>query len=119
MAGLLQHQDAGQRTLLIADDVPLTRRAICEAAVASPFFQGEYGMPAFKPPTEGAPSMGKVYDTALSRKALGGWTPKFPSFAAFMAEQPAPSAAVAAAGAGAGAVDKSNASTTSSSAAAR
>ena len=53
-------------------------------------------MPAFKPPTEGQPSLGKVYDTSLSRKALGGWEPKYPSFASFMAAQAAPAEAPAA-----------------------
>ncbi len=76
----------------------MTRKEICSAAVASPFFEGQYGMPAFRPPAEGAPSLGKVYDTSVSRKALGGWTPLYPSFAAFMAaQQPAPAPTTAAA----------------------
>lgn len=96
MAGLLAPKGDIGRVLLIADNVPLTRREICAAAVASPFFQGQYGMPAFKPPSEGVPSLGKVYDTSRSREALGGWEPKYSSFAAFMAEQQ-PAAAEAAA----------------------
>ena len=99
MAGLLRHEDPAARTLLVADDVPMTRKEICAAAVASPFFQGQYEMPAFKPPAEGVPSLGKVYDTALSRRALGGWTPKYASFAAFMAAQAPPEEGAPAAGA--------------------
>lgn len=91
MAGLLRYEDPSTRTLLVADDVPMTRKEICAAAVASRFFRGQYGMPAFKPPpAEGAPSLGKVYDTSRSRRALGGWVPKYASFASFMAAQPPP-----------------------------
>lgn len=90
LAGLLRHEDPSKRTLLVADDVPMTRKEICAAAVDSPFFRGQYGMPAFKPPAEGAPSLGKVYDTSVSRRALGGWVPRYASFAGFMAAQPPP-----------------------------
>jgi hypothetical protein len=86
MAGLLKTSPTTQpRTLLISDDSPLTRKQICEAAVASPFFKGQYQMPVFKVTPDAPVSMGKVYDTTRSREALGGWMPKYASFSQFMA----------------------------------
>ncbi|GAB5030798.1 rossmann-fold nad binding domain-containing protein [Nannochloropsis oceanica] len=104
MAGLLHHHtirvdNNGQnnskndgRILLISDDNPLTRKQICEAAVASPLFEGQYQMPIFKPSEEGKRSLGKVYDTSKSRAALGGWVPRYPSFKTFMKALNPPSA---------------------------
>ncbi len=90
MAGLLHHhtKDEAERVLLIADNEPLTRKQICAAAVASPAFKGQYQMPVFKVAEDAPKSLGKVYDTRRSRAALAGWTPKYPSFAAFMASLP-------------------------------
>lgn len=89
MAALLHHHEKADqnfgRVLLISDNQPLTRKQICEAAVQSPFFRGKYEMPIFKRPSDTPRSLGKVYDTSASRAALGGWTPKYPSFAVFMA----------------------------------
>ena len=64
------------------------RRQICEAAVSSPLYQGKSKLPTFKPPEAPAgslPSLGKVYDTTVSRAVLGGWRPLHPSFSSFMA----------------------------------
>jgi len=106
MAGLLHHHTIGadngknkkdERILLISDDNPLTRKQICEAAVASPLFEGQSEMPVFKPSEEGKKSLGKVYDTSRSRAALGGWVPKYPSFKTFMAGLSSPTSSVAAA----------------------
>lgn len=106
MAGLLHHHTIGVdngkknkndgRILLISDDDPLTRKQICEAAVASPLFEGQYQIPVFKPSEEGKRSLGKVYDTSKSRAALGGWVPKYPSFKTFMKGLNTPSSVSAA-----------------------
>jgi hypothetical protein len=63
------------------------RKQICEAAVSSPAFRGKYKVPVFKV-EEGVPqSLGKIYEDAKSREALGGWKPRYSSFADFMSKQ--------------------------------
>lgn len=44
-------------------------------------------MPVFKVDEAAPKSLGKVYDTTVSRSLMGGWTPLYPSFITFMAKQ--------------------------------
>jgi hypothetical protein len=46
-------------------------------------------MPVFKVDAAAPKSLGKVYDSSLSRRVMGDWTPRYPSFAAYMAQQTA------------------------------
>lgn len=71
----------------MCDDAWTARRQICEAAVSSPLYKGKHKMPVFKVDEAAPKSLGKVYDTTVSRSLMGGWTPLYPSFITFMAKQ--------------------------------
>ena len=71
----------------IADGEPLTREEICEAALASPVYEGKK-VPAF---TQERKDTGKRIVAARAKAALPGWTPKYTSFKAAMASIPADS----------------------------
>ena len=66
-------------TLLAADDAPMTRDAICRAAVRAPRFAGRAVPPFTK--TEGG--VGKVVDCTHTRERVG-WQPRYKTFDAFI-----------------------------------
>lgn len=67
------------KVYLACDDKPVTRKEICESALASGIFP-EHRMPTFK--SEFGPR-GKVCNGALTRKALN-WAPRYTSFTSYM-----------------------------------
>lgn len=75
-----------REVFVVADGQPLSRREICEAAVASKRYGEKATMPRFEAPAElpmgGA--NGKRLDAGKARQQLG-WQPRYASFAEFMA----------------------------------
>ena len=93
----LLHKPKDLKTLLISDDKPMSRQQICEAAISSEVFGKNLSLPNFnyepQVPVSVAkgddlitpvPGQGKIYNTEVTRKALGDWTPMYPSFGVYM-----------------------------------
>jgi len=81
LATLLKPLSDAKRLFLVSDGVPISRQAICEGALKCPAYLDK-NLPKFT----GDPNTinGKKYDTSLICKTFE-WTPKFKSFAEFMA----------------------------------
>jgi len=80
VAALLRGRAEGGALYIAADNDPLTRQQICNAALQNAQYAGA-AAPAFTA-TEGG--RGKVYNTTATRRALD-WQPLYPSFRDYMA----------------------------------
>eukprot|EP00747_Dinoflagellata_sp_TGD_P078328 gnl/TRDRNA2_/TRDRNA2_160012_c1_seq1.p1 gnl/TRDRNA2_/TRDRNA2_160012_c1~~gnl/TRDRNA2_/TRDRNA2_160012_c1_seq1.p1 ORF type:complete len:337 (-),score=69.26 gnl/TRDRNA2_/TRDRNA2_160012_c1_seq1:6-1016(-) len=81
-------QTSRGEVMVVADGSPVSRKGICEAALASKRYAGS-AAPHFEAAESGAPApmggagTGKVLDASKARNVLG-WKPRYPSFASFM-----------------------------------
>jgi nucleoside-diphosphate-sugar epimerase len=84
VAALLCDDVALPRVLLLSDGrtPPLTRRAICRAALRLPCARGKT-LPAFRGEGETTP-VSKAFDCSLARSRLAPWRPQFKSFKRFV-----------------------------------
>mmetsp|Transcript_16273 Transcript_16273/g.49733 ORF Transcript_16273/g.49733 Transcript_16273/m.49733 type:complete len:327 (-) Transcript_16273:1709-2689(-) len=72
------------KVLHVADGAPVTRKEICEGALASPIYAGA-SVPKF---TQPGAATGKLMDLSAVRRALPNWAPQYASFGEAMASIP-------------------------------
>jgi nucleoside-diphosphate-sugar epimerase len=74
---------ASGNVFLISDGHPMTRKEICESTLKAKKYEGK-SLPEFLGTDKD--SVGKIYDGAVSNKALK-WDPRYESFDSFMSSQ--------------------------------